>query len=97
MKTKDSMIIGLVIGAVVPFLGYVLLDEINELVMKSWMNSSRGISEEFRWIISIGFNLIPFGMLNRMSKEMTARGLVFATVIFAVTIMAIYWQTFITK
>lgn len=97
MKNKNSIIIGLIIGGIIPFLGFVLVSELNELIVKSWLNSRYGFSTEFMWILSIGFNLIPFGMLNRMNKEKTARGLVFATVIFAVTIMVIFWQAFITK
>lgn len=89
MFHKDSLPLGLLIGLVVPFVGYAILLELYDQLALSQMASDAGMTENFRSrtvaLLAVCFNLIPFTIYNRNRCFNTMRGLVFPTVLLAVT------------
>ena len=85
---KDAILTGVVIGILVPFIGYALLLEIYDRLAASGMISDIGLSETFRLrtiaLLAICLNLIPFIIYNRKWFYNTMRGIVFPTVLYAI-------------
>ncbi len=89
MFHKDSIPLGLIIGIAVPFVGYALLLELYDQLASSQMVSDIGFTDNFRSrtvaLLAVCFNLLPFTIYSRNRCYNTMRGLVFPTVILAVT------------
>lgn len=89
-----SVIKGIIIGVIVPFVGYALL-----LTIVEWLGSSQSgisvssISSRTMMLIAIVFNLIAFQFFNYRRETETMRGLMIITVLYAI-IWAIYFQFF---
>jgi len=83
---KDKIIIGLILGFMLPVVGYAILLEIYELLSSSGIISDVGFSQTFRErtiaLLAICFNLIPFTFFNKRRMYNGMRGLVFPTVLF---------------
>ncbi len=94
MKGRDNIVFGLIIGSIIPPLGFIFISEIDTIIFKDMLGWTEGVSIQFQWIVSLMFNLIPFGVLNKHGKESTMRGIVFATLIIAVVIAVVYWEQF---
>ena len=84
---KNSLGLGLLLGAVIPFVAYALLMVLNEQIFESGNLGAGGDSPIFDnnslLLFAICFNLIPFTFYqrNRFSKSM--RGVLGATLIYA--------------
>lgn len=91
---KDAIWVGLILGAVIPFVGYALILEIYDQLANNGIISDIGLSENFRLrtiaLLSICLNLIPFIIFKRKWFYDTMRGIVFPTV-FYVAIWFIYF------
>ena len=84
---KNSIFTGLVIGAIVPVLGYLVVNQIFELFTQmGWMEPTvgGGISRRERTLMVIGlwFSLIPFNWAKNNRYDDTMRGIVFPTLIY---------------
>ncbi len=88
MLQKDSIPLGLIIGLLVPFVGYAALLEIYDQLAAQQVISDLGMTNNFRErtiaLLAVCFNLIPFIYYNRLRFFNTMRGLVFPTVLLAV-------------
>lgn len=88
MLRKDSLPLGLLIGLLIPFIGYALLLEIYDQLESNLLISDFGMTTNFRdrtiALLAVCFNLIPFMYYNNHRCYNTMRGLVFPTVILAV-------------
>ncbi len=84
---KDSILTGLVLGAIIPVVGYFLLESVfqhlnsigflGEAVGESFMRRVRTIG-----ILAICCNIIPFEICKRNRYDDTMRGVVFPTLIY---------------
>ena len=86
MENKDSIFIGLALGAVVPILGFVAVETLfNTLASMGWIDEGgTGIySSRTRTIglLAICFNLIPFNIAKNKRWDNTMRGMIFPTLI----------------
>lgn len=84
---KNSFMMGIVLGAIVPVLGFVLVEFIfNTLVSVGWMQdaSSSGADRRFRTILllSIISVLVPFHYAKNRRWDETMRGIMIPTLIY---------------
>ena len=87
MLEKNSVFTGLVIGAVVPVLGFFAIEFIFDLLMKMELMeyvSGSGTSRRLRTkaLIAICFNLIPLNIGRKNRWDDTMRGIVFPTLLY---------------
>jgi len=85
---KDKIVIGLILGFLLPVVGYAILLEIFDQLSSNGIISDEGFSHTFRErtiaLLAICFNLIPFAFFNRRRMQNGMRGLVFPTVLFVI-------------
>lgn len=85
---QNKLWIGLVIGLVVPFVGYALLLTIYDQLDAMGATSSIGFSDNFRQrtlgVIAICLNLIPLNIFQRKRFGESVRGMAIVTVLYAV-------------
>lgn len=84
----NQAIVGLFIGLIVPFLGFVVVYFLfsHGLSFSSFTSRISGQSSEAAKIISLSVlaNLIPFLYFNRRRLDQTVKGIVIATVLYMV-------------
>ena len=95
MKLKlDSIPAGILIGLIVPALGYGLLSLLYNLADNQGWISDIGLSDNFRLrtmaLLAIACNLIPFLIFNRRWQIKAMRGVIFPTVLYAAVWMIVY-------
>ncbi len=78
---------GFVLGAIVPVLGYICMEQIvNFLGSHGILEdiAGEGLMRRFRTVglIAICFNLIPFEYCRKFRLDDTMRGIVFPTIIY---------------
>lgn len=84
---RNSILFGFVLGAIVPVLGYIVIDFLFEQASYWGLISSgdgANLSRRMRTILllSICTNLIPFNWAKRNYYDATLRGIVFPTLIY---------------
>ena len=86
MINKDSLILGILLGLAVPFVGYAVILMIFEQIGASeWLNSeARTITFRARTIavLAICLNIIPFRFYQKQRYEASMRGVIVATMIY---------------
>jgi len=87
MIEKNSVFTGLVLGAIVPVLGYIAVEFIfgilTDMGLMDYVSSS-GASRRMRTLALIGIccNLIPFNIARKNRWDGTMRGIVFPTLLY---------------
>lgn len=86
---KDSILTGLVLGAIVPVIGFLAFDQLLHLLSAGGIIppfAADSITRSMRTIalLSICCNLIPFEIARRKRWDDTMRGIVFPTLIYVV-------------
>lgn len=86
MLEKDSLILGILLGLAVPFVGYAIFLMIFEQIAASeWLSSdTRTISFRARTIavLAICLNIIPFRIYQKKWYQTTMRGVMIATLFY---------------
>jgi hypothetical protein len=87
MIDKNSLFTGIVIGAIVPVLGYIVVETIFDLLGQlGLMQISSGgpNSHRIRTLALLGIcsNLIPFNISRKYRLDDTMRGIVFPTLVY---------------
>ncbi len=86
MINKDALILGILLGLAVPFVGYAIILMIFEQIGASeWLNSeARTITFRTRTIavLAICLNIIPFRFYQKQRYEASMRGVIVATMIY---------------
>lgn len=84
----DKLWVGLVLGLLVPFVGYALLLVLFEQLDASGAASGEGFSFNFRErttaLLAIALNLIPLSVFQRQRMGHAIRGVVTMTLVYAV-------------
>jgi hypothetical protein len=85
---KDSLLFGLVLGCLVPVLGYAVLEFIfNQLTNLGWLDevtaSTSGQRMRTLILLAICTVLIPFNIAIKNKWDNTVRGIIFPTMIYA--------------
>jgi len=84
---KDSILTGFVLGAIVPVLGYIVIEFLFNLLtqwglMEEVSLSSAGKRFRTTLLLAICCNLIPFQIAKNYRWDDTLRGIVFPTLIY---------------
>lgn len=87
MDNKNSIFIGLFLGAIFPVIGYVVIEFLFNLMTDAgWMaeTSASTLTRRIRTLALIGicFNLIPFNYAKHKRWDDTMRGIIFPTLIY---------------
>lgn len=87
MFNKNNLLLGIIIGACVPIIGWALIQMLFEAITElGWMDevSSGTSSRRTRTLALLGIccNIIPFEIYRKKRYDLTMRGLVFPTIIF---------------
>lgn len=86
MFNKDSLILGILLGFAIPFVGYAVILMIFEQIGASeWLNrEARDITFRARTIavLAICLNIIPFRYYQKQRYEASMRGVILATMIY---------------
>lgn len=87
MIEKNSVFTGLVIGAMVPVLGYIFVEFLFGLLAQMGLMeyvTGGGVSRRMRTLALLGicFNLIPFNICRKRKWDDTMRGIVFPTLLY---------------
>ena len=87
MIEKNSVFTGLVLGAIVPVLGYIVTEFIFSLMTQAGIMeyvSGSGSSRRMRTLALIGIctNLVPFNVARKYKWDNTMRGIVFPTLLY---------------
>jgi len=85
----DSVLFGLGVGLVVPFIGLAILMIINETFASSG-GAFDGFSDKFTRLLAICLNLIPFSVFNKKRMIPSMRGVFIPTLIYAMIWFFIY-------
>ena len=88
MLQKNEIWLGIVLGIIIPFVGYALLITLyDNLDGMGWANN-KNLSEDFRTrtlgLLAISLNLIPFAIYNKKRFTNTMRGLIFPTMLYVI-------------
>ncbi len=80
MLKKDSMILGIVIGIVLPVVGYFSLTWLNEFISETIFNRPPVFRESTIEVISIFLNVFPFRYyMLKAQLDYTGRGILLVT------------------
>ncbi len=91
MLSKDTFWVGLAVGTLTPIMLFIALIEINTMLIENYFRGGAGLSEQFRAIISVCVNILPFIIYNRTRKDNAMRGIMLPTFIYAVVILFYYF------
>ena len=100
LKHPDHLLAGIIVGAVVPFVGYAIFLMIyDQMELMGWI-SDEGMSPNFRertiGLLSIALNMIFFQIYNRKYYINTMRGMIFPTVVYVGIWLYLYLGDVIT-
>ena len=88
MIKKDSVITGLLIGLIVPYVGWAIWITLFEQLDFLGAATSVGLSESFRErttaLLAISTNILPFLYANRNKFFDMMRGIIFPTVMLSI-------------
>ena len=94
MLQKNEIWVGLLVGLLLPAMGYVLLYEVFNLLESRGAASGAGFSANFRertvGIVAIALNVILLNVYQKRRWELSMRGVVIATAVLAVTWVVVY-------
>lgn len=87
MNERDSLPIGILLGAVTPVLGYILIDFVVKILIKNGIIAALSGSvydSRMRTILLIAIvcNLLPFNIAKNKRWDRTMRGIVFPTLVY---------------
>ena len=88
MINKNSIILGIIIGLLVPFVGVAILMLLDESIVSLDLslpngNSYMGQAERTLYLLAICLNLIPFQYFQRQRQMSSLRGIIFPTMLYA--------------
>ena len=94
MFRRNTLIVGIIQGVVFPALAFLLLFELNQLLIEHYFGRPPGLSERFLAIIAIASNLIPLTLANKNRSAQTMRGIMSSTLVLTAVVVVYYWQDF---
>jgi len=80
MFEKDSIVSGLLLGVLIPFVGFALFLELYDQLLE---NTDPNFRKRTSALLGICLNLIPFSIFNRKRFFNSMRGIMIPTVIYA--------------
>ncbi|MDX2134214.1 MAG: hypothetical protein SFV52_05495 [Saprospiraceae bacterium] len=94
MLNRNRVITGLLVGLLLPTLGFILLYQIFKILEIKGAASGDGFSPMFRErtlsIIAIALNLIPLNLFRKQRAEDAMRGIVIASFVLVIAWVAYF-------
>ncbi len=84
----NSILFGVIVGLVVPFIGLAILMMINEQLVA--MTSFDGLSEKLLRLLAICLNLIPFNIFSKKRLLPSMRGVFLPTMLYIIIWLFLY-------
>lgn len=94
MFKRNTLLVGIIQGIVFPALFFLILNEVNQLLIEYYFGRPPGLSDRFLAILSIASNLIPIALANRNQSTMTMRGIMSSTLVLTAIVVVYFWQDF---
>jgi len=90
----NKVYIGILVGLILPFVGYAILLMIYDFLDDQDIISSLGMSPNFRertiGLIALILNVIPMQIFNKRNWQEAMRGIVFPTLAYVILWMYLY-------
>jgi hypothetical protein len=91
IANKDSMILGIVIGILLPLVGYAVLSWLNVTISEHVFSKPPVFRESTVQVISIFLNVFPFRYyMLKAKKDYTGRGILLVTFVVGLTYFFYY-------
>lgn len=94
MFKRNTLLTGIMQGLIFPALAFLLLYELNLLLVEYYFGRPPGLSERFLSIIAIAVNVIPLTLANKTQSTNTMRGIMTSTLALTAVVVVYYWQDF---
>lgn len=94
MFNRNTLLLGIIQGIVFPALFFLVLKELNQLLIEHYFGRPPGLSDRFLTILSIASNLIPISLANKTQSTMTMRGIMSSTLVLTTIVVVYFWQDF---
>ncbi len=98
MLNRNRVVTGILVGLLLPALGFILLYQIFNILEIKGAASGAGFSPMFRErtlsIIAIALNLIPLNLFRKQRAEAAMRGIVIASFVLVV-LWLVYFRSYI--
>ncbi len=94
MFKRNTLLVGIIQGIVFPALFFLVLKEVNQLLIEHYFGRPPGLSDRFLAILSIASNLIPISLANKNQSTMTMRGIMTSTLVLTAIVVVYFWQDF---
>lgn len=82
LKNRNEVWIGLVVGLLVPFVGYALLLSVNDYFINNGMSS--GFRPRSLALIAVCLNILPMNVFMSRGQGQSMRGILIMTIFYAV-------------
>lgn len=96
---RNPMIAGIIIGVLIPFVGYALLLSLNDVILANGNFGAGGeepiFDQESLLLFAICLNLVPFTYFKRRYKNQAMRGVLTATLIAGFLWLFLFSQIFL--
>lgn len=83
LKNRNEVWIGLVVGLLLPFVGYALLLSVNDYFINNGMSS--GFRPRSLALIAVCLNILPMNVFMSRGQGQSMRGILIMTIFYAVT------------
>ena len=98
MDFKDNSIkVGIILGLLLPFVGFWLWKGVFEFLTMAGVMDPTGFSEDWRQrtfaLLAICMNIIPFQYHQKRRNDNTMRGLIFPTVLYVVVWVVVFRES----
>lgn len=94
MLRKNKLLTGIVTGVAFPVIIFVLLWEINIVLVSSRLMPNEGFRVQFLCILSVVANVIPAGMYVKSKKDEALKGIVGVTLLIVFGLLIYYNKNF---
>lgn len=98
MLNKDHVVIGLILGLLVPAVGYGIILFVYEQLDGLGITDAAGMGDLYRQrtvgLLAIATNIIPINIFKRRYQLNNMRGIMLATMVYAIIWIALYYKYF---
>ncbi len=94
MLRRNKLLTGIVTGIAFPIIIFVLLWEINIVLVDNRIMPNEGFKARFLWVLSVVANVIPAGMYVKSKKDEALKGIVGVTLLIVFGLLIYYNKNF---
>ncbi len=94
MLRQNKLFVGIITGVVFPVIIFVLLWEINIMLVENRVLPNEGFRLQFLSVLSVIGNVIPAGMYMRSKKDSALKGIIGVTLLYVIAILVYFNKGF---